>query len=39
MEDLTVVAYGCRKIKKLIRGMEGENVVAYYSLPSHAPMP
>ena len=25
MEDRTVVAYGCRKTKKLISGMEGEN--------------
>jgi len=37
MEYRTVVAHGCRrKRKKLIRGMEGENVVAYGRLPSPA---
>ena len=34
MEDHTIVAYGGRKTKKLICGMEGENVVAYGRLPS-----
>ena len=33
IEDRTVVAYCCRKTKKLICGMEGENVVAYGRLP------
>ena len=33
MEDRTVVAYDCRKTKKLICGMKGENVVAYGRLP------
>jgi len=36
MEDSTVVAHNCRKTKKLIYGMEGENVVAYGRLPSPA---
>jgi len=36
MEDRTVVAHGCRKTKKIICGMEGENVVAYGRLPSPA---
>ena len=36
MEDRTVVAYVCRKTKKLICGMEGKNVVAYGRLPSPA---
>ena len=35
-EDHMVVAYGCRKTKKKICGMEGENVVAYDLLPSPA---
>ena len=26
-------AHGCRKTKKIVRGMEGENVVAYGRLP------
>ena len=29
MEDRTIVAHGYRKTKKIICGMEGENVVAY----------
>ena len=29
MDDRTVVAHGCRKTKKIICGMEVENVVAY----------
>ena len=29
MEDRKVVTHGCRKTKKIICGMEGENVVAY----------
>jgi len=33
MEDLTVLAYGCRKTKKLLCGIEVENVVAYDRLP------
>ena len=36
MEDLTVVAYGCRKTKNLKCGMEGENVVDYGRLSSPA---
>jgi len=36
MEDRTDVAHGCRKTKKLICGMEGENVMAYCRLPSPA---
>ena len=36
IEERTVVAYGCRKTKKVIFGMEGENVLAYNHLPSHA---
>jgi len=32
-EDQRIVAYGCGKTKKLIFGMEGENVVAYERLP------
>ena len=31
-----VVAYGCRKTKKLICGMEGKHVVTYGRLPSPA---
>ena len=34
MENRTVVAHGCPKTKKIIFGMEGENVVAYGHLPS-----
>ena len=37
MEDRTVVAHGCRKTKKIICGMEGENVVTYDRLTSPAP--
>jgi len=33
MKDHTVVDHGCRKTKKIC-GMEGENDVAYGSLPS-----
>ena len=33
MEDRMVLAYGCRKSKKLICGMGGKNVVAYGRLP------
>jgi len=29
MKDLAVEAHGCRKTKKIICGMEGENVVAH----------
>jgi len=36
MEDLTVVAHDYWKTKKIICGMEGENVVAYGRLPSPA---
>ena len=39
MEDCTVVAYGCRKTKKLICGKAGENVVAYGGLLSLDPQP
>ena len=35
-KDRTVVAYGCRKRKKLICGLEGKNVVAFGRLPSPA---
>jgi len=33
-----VEAHGSQKTKKLIYGMEGENVVAYGRLPSPAPL-
>jgi len=36
MKDRTVVAHSCRRTKKIICGMEGENVVAYGRLPSPA---
>ena len=35
-EGEIVVAYGCRKRKKLIYGTEGEMVVAHGHLPSQA---
>ena len=38
MEDLTVVAHDYWKTKKIICGMEGENVVAYGRMPSPAPI-
>ena len=34
MDDRNVVAYGCRKTKKIVCGMEEENNVAYGRLPS-----
>jgi len=37
MEDRTVVAHGCRKTKKIICGMEDENVVAHDRLTSSTP--
>jgi len=36
MEDQMVVAHGCRRTKKIICDMEGENVMAYGSIPSPA---
>ena len=34
MEDRTVVAHGCRKTKKIVFGMEWQNVVDNGRLPS-----
>ena len=36
MKDRTVVAHGCRKTRKPICGLDGENVAAYRRLPCPA---